>query len=544
MIPSVRRLPKVVLIGAAILGVVAIAVVVVLLSGGGSSKDEAKRPPAPGPSPTAPEPAPGPPSSGPAAPPKPKVPVPHGAGYPNGDTANTRRVSGPITAKSVARLKVAWSHPLTAKSTYGSYASTPVVRQGVVYSQDLASNVEAIDLRTGKVLWSKDYNVLDQGPNGLVVAHGRVFGATGTAAFALDQRTGRELWSVELIRNALEGIDMAPGYHDGMVYVSTVPGNATQFYNAGGAGVLWALDAKTGKKRWHFDTVPRGLWRDVDVNMGGGLWYTPAFDDQGDMYFGVGNAGPFPGTEEKPWGSSRPGRNLYTDSLVKLDAKTGKLRWYFQLTPHDLYDWDLQDPPILTRVQGRPAVVTAGKAGFVIALDRATGRLLWKKPVGRHNGHDQDNLYAMRGQYGKLHMPQEVYPGLLGGVIAPISTDGSTVFVPVVNNSVQYTSQTQQGSGQTMTGELVALDLDTGARKWRRTFPAAAFGATTVVNDVVFVTTFDGIVSAFDTATGKEKWSDQLPAQANSGVWIHGDTVLAPAGLGGSPALVAYRLGG
>lgn len=540
MIPRVRGLPRVVVAGAVVVAVLvaAVAIAVVLMSSGSSRHHQPARRAA------APTPQHRPAPAGPPAPPKPAVPVPHGAGYPNGDTANTRRLGGSITSANVSRLKEVWSHPLEAKSTYGAYASTPVVRQGVVYSQDLASDVEALDLRTGRVLWSKTYDELDQGPNGLVVAHGRVFGATGSAAFALDQRTGRELWRVELVRNALEGIDMAPGYHDGMVYVSTVPGTATQFYNPGGAGVLWALDAKTGAKRWHFDTVPRGLWRDVDVNMGGGLWYTPAFDQAGDMYFGVGNAGPFPGTDDKPWGASRPGRNLYTDSLVKLDAKTGKLRWYYQLTPHDLYDWDLQDPPILTQVKGRPAVVTAGKAGFVIALDRATGHLLWKASVGRHNGHDQDNLYAMRGQYGRLHMPEEVYPGLLGGVIAPLSTDGHRVFAPVVDNSVVFTSQTQQTSGQAMSGEVVAIDLDTGRRVWRQTLPTAAFGATTVANDVVFATTFDGTVHAFDAASGRERWSAQLPAQTNAGVWVHGDTLLAPAGMGASPALVAYRLGG
>ena len=182
---------------------------------------------------------------------------------------------------------------------------------------------------------------------------------------------------MQLIRNEQEGIDMAPGYHDGIVYVSTVPVNVGEFYGAGGVGILWALDAKTGKKLWHFDTVPKDLWGKPEVNSGGGLWYTPAFDEKGSMYFGVGNPAPFPGTEsEEPWGSSRPGPNLYSDSLVKLDAKTGKLEWYYQVTPHALYDWDFQNPPILVerRRQGTGRSERASPASSSPSTPRPASR--------------------------------------------------------------------------------------------------------------------------------------------------------------------------
>jgi glucose dehydrogenase len=264
------------------------------------------------------------------------------------------------------------------------------------------------------------------------------------------------------------------------------------------------------------------------------------------MYFGVGNPAPFPGTAKYPWGSSRPGRNLYTNSLVKLDAATGKMKWYYQLTPHDVHDWDLQDPPILTQVKGKDAVVTAGKAGIVIAVDRASGKLLWKTPVGKHNGHDNDGLYAMRRQYSKLKLPATVYPGVLGGVIAPMATDGKSVFVSVVDSPVKLTSQTGSQSGAGGSGEMVSVDLDTGKIKWVRYFPSPAFGAMTVVNDLVFSPTFDGRLVALDTASGGVVWRAGLPAGTNTGVTISGDTVIAPAGIataqGQTPALVAYRL--
>jgi outer membrane protein assembly factor BamB len=473
-----------------------------------------------------------------------------GSGYPNVDTSNTRYVGGPIDSSNVATLATAWTLPITTKSEYGSYSSAPIISGGAIFSQDLDSNVQAIDLKTGKVIWTKTYESPDQGPNGLVVQGGRVYGATTNAAFALDEKTGKQLWSVTLARNEHEGIDMAPGYHDGIVYVSTVPGNTTQFYKGEGVGILWALEARTGRKLWHFDTVPENLWssENVDINTGGGLWYAPAFDEHGYMYVGTGNPGPFPGTKQFPWGTSRPGPDLYTDSIVKLNATTGQVKWYYQLIPHDLYDHDLQDPPILATVGGKQVVLAAGKGGFVIALDAETGKLLWKRSVGTHNGHDNDNLYALKGEYSKLKTPETVYPGLLGGVIAPMATDGSTVFVPVVNHSVTITSQSETEEQSPLEGEIVALEVATGAVKWTQKLPSAAFGATTAVNDLVFVTSFNGKLFAFNDSNGSVAWEAALPAGSNTGVSVSGDTVVAPAGIatesGQTPEIVAFRLPG
>jgi outer membrane protein assembly factor BamB len=473
-----------------------------------------------------------------------------GSGYPNVDTSNTRYVGGPIDSSNVATLATAWTLPITTKSEYGSYSSAPIISNGVIFSQDLDSNVQAINLKTGKVIWTKTYESPDQGPNGLVVQGGRVYGATTNAAFALNEKTGQQLWSVTLARNEHEGIDMAPGYHDGIVYVSTVPGNTTQFYKGEGVGILWALEATTGRKLWHFDTVPENLWssENVDINTGGGLWYAPAFDEHGYMYVGTGNPGPFPGTNEFPWGTSRPGPNLYTDSIVKLNAATGQIKWYYQLIPHDLYDHDLQDPPILATAGGKQVVLAAGKGGFVIALDAETGKLLWKRSVGTHNGHDNDNLYALKGEYSKLKTPETVYPGLLGGVIAPMATNGSLVFVPVVNHSVTITSQSETEERSPLEGEIVALEVATGAVKWDQKLPSAAFGATTAVNDLVFVTSFTGKLFAFNDSNGSVAWEAALPAGSNTGVSVSGDTVVAPAGIavesGQTPEIVAFRLPG
>lgn len=470
-----------------------------------------------------------------------------GNAYPNYDLANTRNAKGPIKARNAESLEQVWSVPIQGEGAFGSYAASPVAVNGVVYSQDLASNVQAIEQESGEVIWTRAFETPSLGPNGVVVGDGRVYGATSSEAFALDQETGKQLWSVLLTRNEKEGIDLAPGFEDGVVYVSTVPTNAGSLYAGEGVGILWALDAKTGKKLWKFNTVPTSLWGNPKVNSGGGLWYTPAFDGKGFIYFGVGNPAPF-GNPEFPYGSSRPGPNLYTNSIVKLNAKTGKKIWHFQLNPHDIYDWDFQGPPILVESKGRDVVLAAGKVGYVAALDAENGKLIWKRAVGKHNGHDEDNLLAMRGEESKIK-PGTVYPGVLGGVIAPMSTDGTTVFAPIVNipAAVSPTGEFGEGGSGPTSGELVALDVATGAVKWKREFPGTpAYGATTVTNDLVFATTYDGKVHAFDTQTGSPVWQVTLPAATNSGIAISDDTVIAPAGLatteGQTPQIVAYRL--
>jgi outer membrane protein assembly factor BamB len=471
-----------------------------------------------------------------------------GSGYPGVDPFNTRHVKGEIDSSNVSDLALAWTAPIPGTSNFGSYASTPIIDKGVVYSQDLASNVQALSLETGEVLWTASFELPDVGPNGIVVADGHVFGATPTEAFALDQKNGEQVWSTKLTRNKNEGIDMAPGFEDGLVYVSTVPLNTTGFYEGGGAGTLWALDAKTGKKRWHFDTVPRNLWGNPKVNSGGGLWYPPAFDGKGGMYFGVGNPAPFPGTPQYPFGSSRPGPNLYTNSLVKLDTKTGKMRWYHQVTPHDIHDWDFQGPPILMKLNGKDVVVAAGKSGVVLAADRETGKVIWQTTVGQHNGHDDDGLLAMRGEESKIKTPSTVYPGSLGGVIAPMSTDGKAIFVPVVNSPINLLSGSEKTERGELSGEVLALDAATGKTIWKEATASPAYGATTSVNDLVFATTSEGAVTAFNAKSGQVLWREQLPAGTNSGVMANGDTLIAPAGLaiveGQVPKIAAYRLGG
>ena len=134
----------------------------------------------------------------------------------------------------------------------------------------------------------------------------------------------------------------------------------------------------------------------------------------------------------------------------------------------------------------------------MLALDAHSGKVLWKRSVVRATTNNDGVLSRSKREYSKLSLPETVYPGLLGGVIAPMSTNGTSVFVPVVNHPVTFNNQTEPQNGPS-TGEVVALDAATGAVRWTRKFPAAAFGATMAVNDVVFATTFEGALYTVST---------------------------------------------
>jgi alcohol dehydrogenase (cytochrome c) len=474
---------------------------------------------------------------------------------PGANQQNTRDVAGPINSSNVSRLGVAWTVPITAATASGGYATTPVVVDGVVYLQDLDSNVMAIQLKTGKVLWTHVYNSPNGGPDGVNVVNGTVYAATASAAVALQASTGQQLWSRTLIRNPAEGIDMAPGYNRGTVYVSTVPTNTTHpGYPPGTKGYLWALNAKTGAPEWSWDEV-QDLWGNPGINSGGGLWYPPSFDSHGDIYVGIANPGPSGGVPGYPWGTSRPGPDLYTDSVVKLSPH-GKLLWYYQLTPHDLYDHDMQDSPILTFADGRPVVIDGGKAGIVIELDARTGKLLWSRPVGVHNGHDNDGLLTeFLSPTSPMPLPATVTvePGELGGIESQLASNGATTFAAVVNLPTTYGSESGPDLNNlgvalgTATGDMVAIDQDTGKVRWDDQIPSPPFGAASITNDVVFTTTFDGYLYAFNAVTGALLLKTPLSAGSNAPVTIDDGYVIVGAGvpLSGTqqPLIIAYKLG-
>jgi mono/diheme cytochrome c family protein len=246
---------------------------------------------------------------------------------------------------------------------------------------------------------------------------------------------------------------------------------------------------------------------------------------------------------------SHPGRRLYTDSLLALDGTTGKLKWYFQAIPNDFHDWDLQLSPVYATSGDRALILAAGKMGYVYAVDAQSGKLVWKRKVGEHNGRDQDNLLALQHKL-KLTFPLTVEPGIVGGVETNMAVADGVAYVPVANLASEWkTRDTGLGSANFSEGkgELLALDLGDGHVLWDTKLPQMADGAATVANDLVFTTTFDGYLLALKRSDGSIAWKQKLPAFTNAPVAIVGDTLITaasfPGGKGQTTEVIAFRLG-
>src|ERR1700722_3827267 len=473
--------------------------------------------------------------------------------YPNGDLANTRDAAGSlITAANVGTLREAWTFKLTGAAatgvTYaGSLAAAPVVVNGVVYLQDLYANVYAISLATGKQLWEYSVGVAEKsgpGPDGVAVADGVVYGDSSSTAFALNAATGKVLWDDASLLNSGQGaFEIQPQVSGGRVYLASAYGSGP------GGGVLLALNAANGAVLWRFSTVVGGQPAGVKALPGlgsGGAWETPLVGADGAVTFGIGN--PY---QSVGGAVSHPARDLYTDSEVNLDAATGKLRWYYQAVPNDFKDWDMQLSPIATAVNGVPAVIGGGKMGIVYAMNAATGALLWKTPVGEHNGSDDDSALLLEHKL-TIKLPYTIEPGPLGGILTDMALADGSVYVATVNVPVKATTMgSVNGSAAAgpTSGDIEALSLATGKVEWDTRVSSLPFGAATVSNDLVFTTLYNGTLLALNRATGAIVYQHKLPTSANSPIAIAGNAVLVPAGGpqqagkgGGSPQLVAYTV--
>jgi outer membrane protein assembly factor BamB len=439
---------------------------------------------------------------------------------PNSGLEGTRAAAGSsIDAGNVAELEVRWRFAFTAQPSFsGIFASTPVVDDDTVYAQDLRSNVFALDRSTGALRWAHRYHARNDGPNGLSVDGESVYGATDSDAFRLDAETGEERWRRHLTGASEQFVEVAPVIWKDIVFLSTVG------FPPSGRGAIYALDAETGDVRWKFVTVKEPWAFPLEAG-GGGLWNPVSVDAQGRLYAGNSNPGPWGGTPERPNGAVFPGPALYTDSLLVLDARTGRLLWYDQVTPHDVRDYDFQVSPVLTTLGGVDVVFGAGKAGRVIAWNRETRRRRWTAIVGLH-----------RNDVGPLPPRRvTVCPGLLGGVETAMAYASGRLFVPVVDlcgwgSAIdrQELTEVNPTSGR---GRLVALDAASGRTLWERRLPSPNFGCATVSNDVVFTSTYAGTVYAFAARDGRLLWRGRLRAGLNACPAVAGDLLLVGAGV-------------
>jgi glucose dehydrogenase len=470
---------------------------------------------------------------------------------PNGGMDNTRDVPGSaISAANVSGLREAWAFKLAGTaaagvSGIGSLTAAPVVQGGVVYLQDEDANVYAVTLATGKLKWEYQVGIPEKtgpGPDGVAVADGTVYGDSSTSVFALNAATGKTRWvDSSLLTSSQGSFEIQPQVAGGRVYLASAYGSGP------GGGVLMALNASTGRRLWTFNTVTGQGAGVRALGLGsGGAWEPPLVGSDGSVTFGIGN--PYQSIGQA---IAHPSRQLYTDSAVNLDAATGKLRWYYQAVPDDFQDHDLQASPVSADVHGVPAIIASGKVGYVYALNARSGALLWKTPVGAHNGHDNDSLLALSHQV-TVKFPYTIEPGALGGILSDMAVAGSSVYAATIDLPITYTSQssvTGNKAGGPETGELEALSLATGKVEWDTTFSSMPLGAATVSNDLIFTTLYNGALVALNRSTGAIVYRHQLPTSSNAPIAVFGNTVLVPAGgpkttssSGGSPQLVAYTI--
>lgn len=462
---------------------------------------------------------------------------------PNVNVQNTRAIESDITTENVSTLKPAWMVELKGAGVFGSFAANPTFSPDgkSVYLQDLSNDVFAVNVESGEIEWEYDVPATatnQEGPNGVTYYEGDLYGETNTAAFALSAETGEKVWETpELAEKKGQGFNIQPQPYEGKIFLST----SGQLKG----GIAYAIDAKTGKVLWEFEETKEKKDREAGGELGtGGAWNAPAIGPGGEVYFGIAN--PYRSIETA---IKEPTELLYNNSTVSLDPETGKLNWYFQAIPNDFHDWDMQISPIYVEETAEPMVLDGGKMGYVYAMNPETGKLLWKTQVGKHNGHDNDAKLAMEGKYKKPKLPYTYFPGALGGVETNMAVAEGMAFVPINNTSSTFKKYNEPiaSLGTEGTGEILAIDLETGKIVWDNKLPSPAYGDATFSDGVVYTTEFNGNVLAFEAKTGKELWKAKLPAGANSPVAITGEYLITAAGypMGKSEKaqVVAFKIG-
>jgi PQQ-dependent dehydrogenase (methanol/ethanol family) len=455
----------------------------------------------------------------------------------HGRTYDNQRFS-PFTDVNTANVRQLRPTALIQTGINKSFENTAIEVDGVLYLSTADNNVLAYDAITGKQLWAYVPKLgfsnlcCGQISRGVAVAYGKVFSAQLDGhVVALDARTGKLLWQTDHA-NALPApayfysFTIAPLIYDGLVLV----GNAGAEWPT--RGFLEALDANTGKLVWRFNTTaapnePGGkTWAGDSWKYGGGsVWNSPAIDTKnGLILFATGN--PNPDLD----GSSRKGDNAYTDSIVAIDAKSGKLKWWYQQVAHDVWDYDSCAPVVLFDTvdeHGKvvPAAAEAGKVGNVFIVNRLTGKLIRKSPP----------IVTVNENFMKpvTTTPKTYLPGNKGGAMwsppaySPITKHFYTMGVneahdfvinrPLPNVYKPGTPIAGQYSGGNMmtnvkaltpSGTFSAVNTETGAITWQYKSDRPMYGGVlATAGNLVFTGEMNGDFIAFDAKTGEKVWS-------------------------------------
>jgi alcohol dehydrogenase (cytochrome c) len=448
-----------------------------------------------------------------------------------------------INQQNVSHLKVKWLYQFANASNEVS----PIVIDGFMYVAG-PNFAKALDAHTGRELWSwsrpipHDYRSIGFGHTnrGPAVLDDKLFVATLDGRLvALDLKSGAERWNAQVLDYKLGySMTMAPLAIDGKVVVGVSGGEA------GIRGFIDAYDAKSGSRCWRFWTIPgpgqpgHDTWPGDSWKTGGGsTWVTGAYDPELKLvYWGVGNPGP-------DWnGDPRKGDNLYTCSLVALDADTGKLRWYFQFTPHDTHDWDSAHVPVLfdAEVSGirRKLVAVANRNAFYYVLDRTTGKFVTAKPYARQTwakGLDASGKPILDGDATPSPEGRVIWPSLNGATVwfsPSFSPDTGYIYIATREKASRYFKRDTPykpgteflGGGEEDLarddewGAIRALRASTGETKWEFKLHSPPWsGVMSTAGGLVFSGSMEGNFYALDAQSGKPLWDFQTggPIAAN-----------------------------
>jgi alcohol dehydrogenase (cytochrome c) len=434
-----------------------------------------------------------------------------------------------ITAANVDRLRAAWAYQVQQP---GKFSTSPVVIDGILYITEPGGDVAALDGRTGRPLWRysrrppPDHRGCCGAANrGLAVLHDLLFvGTLDSHLLAVDLHTGKLRWDT-IVADYRSGyaITVAPLAFGDRVVVGVAGGEL------GIRGFLDAYDARTGRRVWRFWTVPgpgepgHESWEGDSWKTGGApTWITGSYDpDLNTVYWGTGNPGPDYN------GDRRKGDNLYACSLIALDADTGKLRWHFQFTPHDLHDWDSTHVPMLVDSGQRKLILVANRNGFYYVLDRATGEFLRGVQYGKQtwaSGLDAKGRPVRIPNMEPNTEGRVVYPGFHGATnwfspsFSPLT---GLVYVAVREEPAAFVKEDvthrpgQWFSGGSPrgvpkiepTGSIRALDHKTGKQVWDFLLKSPPWaGLMSSAGGLVFGGSSEGLFYALDATSGKPLW--------------------------------------
>ena len=463
-----------------------------------------------------------------------------------------------VTPENVKNLELQW---IFQARSLEKFEATPLVVDGVMYTVQAPNDVVALDAATGRVYWTYSYTpeqaarpCCGRVNRGVAILGDMLFMATIDARLiAIDAKSGRPLWNVSVAKpESGYALTVAPLVVKDKVIVGTAGGEY------GIRGFLAAYDVKTGKEVWRFYTIPgpgepgHDTWAaDSWMHGGASVWVTGSYDpDLNLTYWGIGNPGP-------DWnGDNRGGDNLYSCSVVALDADTGKLKWFYQFSPHDEFDYDSTQVPVLVDMQWlgspRKVMLSANRNGFFYVLDRTTGQFLMGKPfveVNWASGFDEkgrpirvpgmtpsaQGTLILPGNQGGTNWYNPSYSPRTGLFYIPTWANYSSLYV---KQDVEFVegrtfgggtprATTPQGIRTTVNnyakedegyGAIRALDPHTGQMKWQfKMTDVTDAGIMTTASNLLFSGGREGYFYALDARDGKLLWKFPVGGRVISG---------------------------